>query len=518
MSTHTQFVDPRTTPGFNLDPDRDTKGNFEKLKERMLHEQPMANYKPYLKERKVISPGTSDTICNTIRTAQFFRAKSKNDWVEIGHQSWFSAISDGDLNNIREDLIKRRIIVCDKKKLYGEYGSKAFYYKFTPKFFKDVIQKQQDDPPVLKKCNVKKRIERVKKYKLEDPDPELPALLDYLAMCQQRIHIKDIDEFNKLWNEISKGSHKRASLAYESFLPFIFRDILEQNIKLQGNRFFCPLNRFPKEFRHFMGLDNGIELFSLDIDSCHPTFLYCFYRGETDVELSEMRKYQDWLEGDFYRRLLSATRNYFHNKPGLLDYIPRNRGEVKTEFLTALNSEAWSGDKISISKIHNTKGYKSMCWQTFKANFPILFERLTAEILSNKETYRSKRNKLCAGTGLTAIELKVMRPVYTELMKRGIWCNPSHDGLTVEEDGVVIAAQLMNESLRNHIGLGSVSVETWTTQEPVSYFDDYINDDVSHTYDNDVKKVHTIESPPPLYTRGFLDDVSLSSTVVAKPT
>jgi len=76
----------------------------------------------------------------------------------------------------------------------------------------------------------------------------------------------------------------------------------------------------------------------------------------------------------------------------------------------------------------------------------------------------------------------------------------------------------MNESLRNHIGLGSVSVETWTTQEPVSYFDEYINKDVSHSFDNAFNKLHTIVSPPSLYTRGFLDDVSLSSTVVAKPT
>jgi len=518
MRTHTQLVDPRTTEGFNLDPDRDTKGNFEKLKERMLREQPMVNYKPALSEMNVLSPGTGSTICNTIRTFQLFRQRGKNDWVEIGSESWFSAISDGDLSDFREDLIKRKIIVCDKKKLYAEYGSKAFYYKFTPKFFKNVIIKEQDAQPVLKKCNVKKRVERVQKYKPEDNDPELGNLLDYLARCQQRIHIQDIDEFNKLWDELSKGSHKKATVAYEAFLPFIFREILDQNIKLRSNRFFCPLNRFPKKFRHFMGLDTGEKLFSLDIDSCHPTFLYCFYRDETEEESSEMRKYRDWLEGDFYRRLLSATRNYFHNKPGLIDYIPRGRDEVKEEFLTLLNSEAWSDDKIKISKIRKTNGHKSLCWQAFKANFPILFERLTAEILSNKETYRSKRNKLCAGTGLTAIELKVMRPVYTELMKRGVWCNPSHDGLTVEEDGVVIAAQLMNESLRNHIGLGSVSVETWTTQEPVSYFDEYINKDVSHSFDNAFNKLHTIVSPPSLYTRGFLDDVSLSSTVVAKPT
>jgi hypothetical protein len=120
------------------------------------------------------------------------------------------------------------------------------------------------------------------------------------------------------------------------------------------------------------------------------------------------------------------------------------------------------------------------------------------------------------GIGLTAVELKVMRPVYKALMRRNIWFNPAHDGVTVEKDGYLLAKRFIEEQLLKVIGYARVTAETWIDEKPLTftYNDDTIKDDPSKSLGEPLNDNLYIEGVPCPYYGGFLDDVPVSSTVV----
>jgi hypothetical protein len=515
MNAPTQFVDPRITEGFNQDSDRDKTGNLQRLKDRWLTEQPMLDFKPELKKHGIINAGTCDTICNTIFFNQQFRQKGKNKDVEIGCDSWLKSIAHGDLKKARNKLLEKELIHCDNHKKYGDHGSKAFYYRFTNKGW-EIVKQLRKNPPKLTKCNINKRHKRVEKQREEKYDPEEAELLDCMADYQFKIKIKDIDGLTRLWDEIKVTSTTVAITVFESSITFIFRELLEKNIILKANRYYCALNRLPKDLRKFFGHEDGKELISLDIGSCYPTFLFGCYKDETEEERNEMGRYIKWLDHDFYRTLLTNVRRYYKNTEKLKQRIPKTRDEVKTDFNASLNSVEWERDKIRKSKITNFDHKFSLTWYVFIKNFPLLFERLVDEINDNKALYISKKNRLCAGIGLTAVELKVMRPVYKALMRRNIWFNPAHDGVTVEKDGYLLAKRFIEEQLLKVIGYARVTAETWIDEKPLTftYNDDTIKDDPSKSLGEPLNDNLYIEGVPCPYYGGFLDDVPISSTVV----
>jgi len=520
MSTHTQFVDPRTTPGFNLDPDRDTKGNFEKLKEIWMNSQPILDFKSLLKGYKVESIGNCANLLNTIFINQVFREKGKNKSVEIGCDSWIKSISNSEQKTARKDLIREGIIICDEVKKYGSYGSKAYCFEFTPVFWKKV-KKLSKSPPSKTKCNVKKRKAKVEKYAERPIDPEEARLLDWMIYCHQKIKIDNFDAVAELYEQLLTGPATEAISAFESFLPMIFGGALMINIKTTANRYFCPLNRFPKKFRSYLKHEDDKELFSIDIANAYPTFMFAFYKAEDQAEREEMYRYLKWLDNDFYRSLLTNLRRYYKNVENLKYRIPRSRTEIKKDFNTALNSQEWERSTIRKCGFLNSDNKLSLTWHLFTKNFPILFDRMKAEVTANRALYLSKRKDLCVGIGLTAVELQVMRPVYLELMERGIWFNPSHDGVTVEKDGLHIAKALVEESLLNLIGFAKVTAETWIGEKPVSFGIDEnsVKNDDSLTFGDTFEyNLYNKDGDTTPYYGGFLDDVSLSSTVVAKPT
>jgi hypothetical protein len=237
----------------------------------------------------------------------------------------------------------------------------------------------------------------VEKQREEKYDPEEAELLDCMADYQFKIKIKDIDGLTRLWDEIKVTSTTEAITVFESSITFIFRELLEKNIILKANRYYCALNRLPKDLRKFFGHEDGKELISLDIGSCYPTFLFGYYKGETEEERNEMGRYIKWLDHDFYRTLLTNVRRYYKNTEKLKQRIPKTRDEVKTDFNASLNSVEWERDKIRKSKITNFDHKFSLTWYVFIKNFPLLFERLVDEINDNKALYISKKNRLCAG-------------------------------------------------------------------------------------------------------------------------
>jgi hypothetical protein len=519
MRTHTQFVDPRTTDGFNLDPDRDTKYNLQKLQEKWTTSQPILDFKSLLNRNKVESLGNCANLLNTIFINQVFREKGKNKSVEIGCDSWIKSISHTDQKVARKDLIREGIISCDKVRKYGSYGSKAYCFEFTPMFWKKV-QKLSKSPPNKTKCNVEKRKAKAVKYAERPIDPEEARLLDWMIKCHQKIKIDDFDAVAALYDELLSGPATEAISAFESFLPIIFGDALMINIKATANRYFCPLNRFPKKFRSYLKHEDDKELFSIDIATAYPTFMFGFYKAADQDERDEMTRYLKWLDHDFYQNLLTNVRRYYKNVESLKYRIPRSRPQIKEDFNIALNSQEWEHSTIRKSRFLSSDSRLNLSWQVFTMNFPILYDRMKAEVIGNKALYLSKRKDLCVGIGLTAVELQVMRPVYLELMEKGIWFNPSHDGVTVEKDGLHIAKALVEESLMNLIGFAKVTAETWIGEKPVSFGIDEnsVKDDDSISFGENFEYNLFKDGNTTPYYGGFLDDVSLSSTVVAKPT
>ena len=88
--------------------------------------------------------------------------------------------------------------------------------------------------------------------------------------------------------------------------------------------------------------------------------------------------------------------------------------------------------------------------------FPKLFKRIKEFVGTHRNEIISKKGYPSIGIALMAIELKVLYPVYNQLIARGYWFVPMHDGFVVEEDGSSIAVQLTEQSLeeKNRDGKG----------------------------------------------------------------
>jgi hypothetical protein len=63
--------------------------------------------------------------------------------------------------------------------------------------------------------------------------------------------------------------------------------------------------------------------------------------------------------------------------------------------------------------------------------------------------------------------MKVMLPVYLQLISRGIWFYPEHDGLAILKKDMEFVEKLLVDSLNHNIGYGLVSKKRWKDQEPL---------------------------------------------------
>ena len=409
------------------------------------------NFNPLMKEMGLYRAGSAATMLSFLNRLQEAYWKGENEFVSIHARSWENKLADGIRTRIKNALIAASILETD-----GHYipNEKSLGYRFTDSFYHDHVIPLRDSNPSFKEIELKPR-------KQVPCDPTEHEALVLGAMAKNELEVM-VDEKRALEILQSKSGNASETIrAIDSIRAFHLVEQLGQNLRIAKHRFFGDFVNIPSSIKSAFIHKDGKEFISLDIKACHPTLLHCLYEGETEIEREEAKKHAKWLAVDFYRKLLQVFSRTMHNT-NYRPFIPTERSVVKDQFIKALNSEEFKSEKLRVSKIGGA------LWDFYRRQFPEQFKRLRKAIESNKDLYVANSGKICVGVGLMALELKVMLPVYLELIKRGLWFIPAHDGLTVEKAGAAIAKKLTEESLGKVVGQGVVTLETWLDKKPIT--------------------------------------------------
>lgn len=409
------------------------------------------NFNPLMKEMGIYKAGSAATMLSFLNRLQEAYWKGENEFVSIHAHSWDNKLADGIRTQIKKALIAANILKTDGRYIPKE---KSLGYRFTDSFYHDHVIPLRDSNPSFKKIELKPR-------KQVPCDPTEHEALVLGAMAKNELEVI-VDEQRALEILQSRGGNTSETIrALNSIKAFHLIEELGQNLRIAKHRFFGDFVNIPSSIKSAFKHKDGKEFISLDIKACHPTLLHCLYEGETQTERNEAEKHAKWLAVDFYGKLLQVFSRTMHNTE-FRPFIPTERSVVKKQFIKALNSEEFRREKLRVSKIGGA------LWNFYRRQFPEQFKRLRKAIESNKNLYVSKSGKTCIGVGLMALELKVMMPVYLELIKRGLWFIPAHDGLTMEIAGAAIAKKLTEESLSKVVGQGVVTLEGWLDKEPIT--------------------------------------------------
>lgn len=420
----------------------------------LVSKQKVYDFVPILKQLGLPNSRASSPMLSTIFNHQLLYSKGENQYVQIHTNSWQNAMSGTKRKKIKDNLEKKKIIEFDPHYTPNE---KSQNYRFNKAFHKNFIIPFLSNPLTTNKPKNWTPTERIQDRSLVTE--EQGFVLDAMGTNVLQLDYNE-DLAVELFLKRVEGNYKEEAQFNEAFRSLVFKKELANNVQMVKDRFHGPLNRFPKKFRAPIYHISGEEIISLDIVSCHPTFLLAFYIDECEDEIIEHDKLESWIKKGFYKVLQRETFKALQNTR-TVNYIPDNRDETKEEFMKALNSEEWSRDKIRKTKVG------SHIWNTFRSHFPKLYKRLEIEVKSNQELYRSKSNQLCVGCGLFSLEMKVMLPVYLQLISRGIWFYPEHDGLAILKKDMEFVERLLVDSLNHNIGYGLVSKKRWKDQEPL---------------------------------------------------
>jgi hypothetical protein len=430
------LIDPRAYRLFDANPERDVEGSKVRLRKMICENDALLDFSGVLKSRgwvKNIIPAVR--MLNDIYTHQNLWKEGNNEWVAIGGETgWSTSCSNAKKREIKDQLMTSGCIESDGFKLYGPCGSKAFCYRFKIDFHNEVVMRVANQKPVLKKW-------LKKACRLKQGD----FVLDQEFKRQLEANIKAL-EINWIGVEQIYDQCQHNAALVRQLLQSL-RSFLDQNLQAyqQRNRIFTPVVNLPSQLRHLVSHKDGKELVKVDIKSCHATFISSRYEAETKEERKEAGVYRNLIKWGFYEVMRQQV---------YIGVRPRGRDEVKRLFNAFLNSREWGNEKIRIS-------YFNAVGKAFIKKFPILFQRIKDFVRKHGDEIMSRKGYPSIGIALMAIELKVLYPVYNELIARGYWFVPMHDGFVVEQDGLALAVQLTEQSLLERIGAGSVTVEDW---------------------------------------------------------
>ena len=420
----------------------------------LVSKQKVYDFVLILKQWGLKNCRASSAMLSTIFNHQLLYSKGENQYVQINTNSWQNAMSGAKRKEIKYYLKKKKIIEFDPHYTPNE---KSQNYRFNKAFYKNFIIPFSSNPVTTNKPKNWTPTERIQDRSLVTE--EQGFVLDAMGTNVLQLDYNEELAVELFLNQV-EGDDRSEALFNEAFRPLVYKKEMANNVQMLKDRFFGSFNRFPRKFRSPIFHISGEEIISLDIKSCHPTFCLVFYLDESEDEILEHRKLESWIEKGFYKVLQRKTFKALRNTRAV-NYIPDNREGAKEDFMKGLNSEEWSRDKIRKTKVG------PHCWNIFCEHFPILYNRLEIEVKSNQELYRSKSNQLCVGCGLFSLEMKVMLPVYLQLISRGIWFYPEHDGLAILKKDMEFAETLLVDSLNHNIGYGLVSKKRWKDQEPL---------------------------------------------------
>ena len=328
-----QLIEPRAYRLFDEKPNNDVEGSKVRLRKMIREYDALLDFRQPLKAlgfKTRLVPAMR--ILNDIYTHQQLFKEGGNELVEIGINGWSTTYR----NSVRRELWTRLkaagCIECDEISLNGNYGSKAFYYKFDQGFYDGAVLRVANQKPYLKKLAKKAR-------KLKEGDTLIePSFKRQLEANLRELQV-DMTEFSRLY-ELYQNNASFVKKLFWSFKPF--QDDYTQ-VYQQKNRIFTPVVNLPSGFRSLISHKKNKRLIKVDIVTCHATFLSSLYKGESKEERKEAKYFGNVLRNDFYERIRERIPERIR---------PSNRSDVKEMFNSSLNNKEWGRDKVRISKFN----------------------------------------------------------------------------------------------------------------------------------------------------------------------
>lgn len=430
-----------------LDADRDRKEGAKNLRILLQTRSCFLNFESALIQRgwqKTNGVKSAIRVLNSIFRYQKFFSKVKNGWVEISSNHGFNvSLSGSELRVIKDRLQHSRCIQIKRIKLYGEMGSKAYEYRFEPNFYTSVVERLKSEKPVYLKWS-----KTEKKPKQDITKSERHSILIQVKHNSEQLEV-NWEKVEELYETLDT---EEKWMLENSIRPFA-SEILDHHISEDLNgRIYSPYISIHRAYRPFIYHKDGKIIHDVDIKTCHPTFLYSLYQYCSEEEDKERRLYKKIItKGDFYGFIECGINKFNKGKP-----VERDR--VKQLFSSFLNSDAWCDVEMEL-KAKNFKNYRAgkptinAAGRVFIKKFPVLFERMKEAVKKNLEFVMSKKDKPCLGIALMAMEKDILDPVYSELVARGYFFIPCHDGFLVEDDALNLSMELLRRNLELKTGL-----------------------------------------------------------------
>lgn len=239
-------------------------------------------------------------IISTIYLARF---KSKNitkdDYVNLNIDTLRLIISKEKCKSLLDDLIRLKVIECDRKRVYGV---KSFGYKFpvgTPGYENTFRKIELEDKLIIKKMNNFR--ERQLQRAIEEG-----ADYEHLCVNLQKIKIN----YKKAYDYIS-ANYTPFTDDYDARIRAV--DLIDSRdlffvIDKKAKRAHTNLTNLASDLRQFVTVD-GRKLGQVDLSNSQPFFLNLVLRKRINIknasELEEFYRYKEITEkGQFYEYLM----------------------------------------------------------------------------------------------------------------------------------------------------------------------------------------------------------------------